>query len=534
MSSAPAGTRALGAPYAPKVTPAPSRLRDLPAVVAGIAATVLGAGLGELAAALVAPSASPFAVIGGAMIDLAPAWAKDLAIDLFGTGDKAALLVGIAVLLLVVAGVAGALENRRPPWGRVVLAGLGALGAVVSLTRADAGLLSPVPSLIAGAGAAVVGALMVGRLRRPPRRPVADPRADEGVTRRGVLALSGVAVMAGALAAFGSVALSGGARAISAVRSALRLPQPATTTTVPDAADLGIDGLSPVITPSADFYRIDTALVVPQVDPATWTLRVHGLVEQEVVLRWDDLVALPQKETVATLVCVSNEVGGSLIGTARWLGVPIRDIFARAKPTAEADMVLSRSVDGFTASSPLEALTDDRDALLAIGMNGEPLPIEHGFPVRMVVPGLYGYVSATKWVSELEVTRFDRAEGYWTPRGWSERGPVKLQSRIDVPRAGARVEPGSTVIAGVAWHNHVGVAGVEVQIDDGPWQPATLATAISADTWVQWSLPWEATSGLHTARCRAISADGSTQTSDQAPPAPDGATGWDEATISVA
>ncbi len=237
---------------------------------------------------------------------------------------------------------------------------------------------------------------------------------------------------------------------------------------------------------------------------------------------------------MATLVCVSNEVGGSLIGTARWLGVPIRDILARAKPTAEADMVLSRSVDGFTASSPLEALTDDRDALLAIGMNGEPLPIEHGFPVRMVVPGLYGYVSATKWVSELEVTRFDRAEGYWTPRGWSERGPVKLQSRIDVPRAGARVEPGSTVIAGVAWHNHVGVAGVEVQIDDGPWQPATLATAISADTWVQWSLPWEATSGLHTARCRAISADGSTQTADQAPPAPDGATGWDEATISVA
>lgn len=535
MSSAPVGAGVSRAPYAPRVAPASSRLRDLPAVVAGVAATVLGAGLGELAAAIAAPSASPFAVIGGAMIDLAPAWAKDLAIDLFGTGDKAALLVGIAVLLLIVAGAAGALENRRPPWGRVVLAGLGVLGAVVSMTRADAGLLSPVPSLIAGAGAAVAGALLIARLRRPRRgaAPDSDPATD-GVTRRGVLALSGVAVMAGALAAFGSVALSGGARAISAVRSALRLPPPVSTTTVPDAADLGIDGLSPVITPSADFYRIDTALVVPQVDPATWSLRVHGLVEQEVVLRWDDLVALPQKETVATLVCVSNEVGGSLIGTARWLGVPLRDILARARPTAEADMVLSRSIDGFTASSPLEALTDERDALLAIGMNGEPLPIEHGFPVRMVVPGLYGYVSATKWVTELEVTRYDRAEGYWTPRGWSERGPVKLQSRIDVPRAGARVEAGTAVIAGVAWHNHVGVAGVEVQIDDGPWQAATLASAISADTWVQWSLPWEATSGLHTARCRAISVDGSTQTPDEAPPAPDGATGWDEMTISVA
>ncbi|MFJ4036512.1 molybdopterin-dependent oxidoreductase [Microbacterium sp. NPDC090007] len=550
------------------MTPDSSRRRDPAAAVAALGATVLGAGLGELVAALIAPSASPFAVIGGAMIDIAPAWAKDLAISLFGTGDKAALLVGIAILLLVVAGAAGVLENRRAPWGRVVLAALGGVGAVVSLTRADTGVLSPVPSLVAGAVAAVVGGLLIDRMRRragesgrdramvaasgreragadapdQEREKVEDPTRDrtvagrtrpEGLSRRTVLAYSGVAVLAGALAAAGAVAIGGGARAVSAVRAALRLPTPAKTASVPAGAELGIEGLTPVVTPSADFYRIDTALVVPQVDPATWTLRVHGLVEQEVVLRWEDLVALPAQETIATLVCVSNEVGGSLIGTARWLGVPIRDVLARARPTAEADMVLSRSVDGFTASSPLEALTDERDALIAIGMNGEPLPLEHGFPARLVVPGLYGYVSATKWVSELEVTRFDRAEGYWTPRGWSERGPVKLQSRIDVPRAGARVEPGPTVIAGVAWHNHVGIAGVEVQVDDGPWRPATLAPAISADTWVQWSIEWEATSGLHTARCRAISTDGSTQTSAVAPPAPDGATGWDEATISV-
>jgi len=512
------------------VTPASSRRRDLAAIVASIAATVFGAGLGELAAAIVSPTASPFAVIGGGMIDLAPAWAKNLAIDLFGTGDKAALLVGIAVLLLIVAGVAGVLERRKAPWGRVVLVALGVIGAIVSMTRADAGTLSPLPSLVAGAAAALVTGLLVARLRR---RSVQTP-ADDGVSRRSVLALSGVAVLAGVMATAGSFALSGGARAVSAIRAALRLPTPATTTTVPAAADLGIDGLASVITPASDFYRIDTALVVPQVDPSTWTLRVHGLVEQEVVLRCDDLVALPQQETVATLVCVSNEVGGSLIGTARWLGVPIRDILARAKPTAEADMVLSRSVDGFTASSPLEALTDDRDALFAIGMNGEPLPIEHGFPVRMVVPGLYGYVSATKWVSELEVTRFDRAEGYWTSRGWSERGPVKLQSRIDVPRSGAQVAAGDTVIAGVAWQTHVGVSGVEVQVDDGPWQKATLATAISADTWVQWSLPWNAESGSHVIRCRAVSATGETQTSDTAAPAPDGATGWDQRTVSVA
>ncbi|CAN3700167.1 Protein-methionine-sulfoxide reductase catalytic subunit MsrP [Microbacterium sp. MM2322] len=539
MSSGDDGAAVVHAPYAPFVTPTRSRAQDVPAAVAGISAAVLGAGLGELAAAVIAPAASPFAVIGGGMIDIAPAWAKDLAISLFGTGDKLALLVGIAVLLLVVAGAAGVVEHRKAPWGRVVFGALGVVGAIVAMTRADAGMLSPVPSLVAGAAAAVVAALLVARLRRPAvaaapatgEAPAASPA--EGPTRRGVLALSGVAVLAGALAALGSVALSGGARAVTAVRSALRLPTPVTTTAVPAAAELGIDGLAPVLTPSADFYRIDTALVVPQVDPATWSLRVHGLVEQEVVLRWDDLVALPQKETVATLVCVSNGVGGSLIGTARWLGVPLRDILARARPTAEADMVLSRSIDGFTASSPIEALTDERDALLAIGMNGEPLPIEHGFPVRMVVPGLYGYVSATKWVTELEVTRYADDEGYWTSRGWSARGPVKLASRIDVPRAGARVPVGDTVIAGVAWQTHVGVAGVEVQIDDGAWQPATLATAISSDTWVQWSLPWNATGGDHTVRCRAISADGQTQTPNVAAPAPDGATGWDELTVSV-
>ncbi|WP_431796358.1 molybdopterin-dependent oxidoreductase [Microbacterium enclense] len=506
-----------------------SRTPDSLAASAGVAATVLGAGLGELTAALIAPSASPFAVIGGGMIDIAPSWAKDLAISLFGTNDKAALLVGIAVLLLAVAAVAGIVERRRPPWGRVILAVLGAVGAVVSLTRADADLLSPVPSLVAGAAAAIAGAMLIARLRRPAAGP-----ADAGLTRRTVLVLSGAAVVAGALAAVGSAALSGGARAVSAVRAALRLPSPSTTTPVPATAELGIDGLAPVITPSADFYRIDTALVVPQVDPSTWSLRIHGLVDQEVVLRWDDLVALPQREVVATLVCVSNAVGGELIGTARWLGVPIRDLLARAAPTADADMVLSRSIDGFTASTPLEALTDERDALLAIGMNGEPLPLAHGFPVRMVVPGLYGYVSATKWVTELEVTQYAVAEGYWTSRGWSARGPVKLASRIDVPRAGARVTAGPTTIAGVAWQTHVGVSGVEVQIDDGAWQPATLATAISSDTWVQWSLPWDATPGTHTVRCRATSATGELQTPNRATPAPDGATGWDELTLTVA
>lgn len=517
-----------------------SRSLDLLAAGAGVAAAVLGAGLGELTAAVVAPSASPFAVIGGGMIDIAPPWGKDLAISWFGTNDKAALLVGIAILLLAIAAAAGVLERRRPPWGRMILGGLGVVGVIVSMTRADADVLSPAPSFVAGAVAVIVGALLIARLRRPTDAAEAEAAGaapapeTAGPSRRNVLVYSGLAVVAGALAAVGSAAVRGGSQAAAVVRSALRLPTPASTTPVPATAELGIDGLTPVLTPSADFYRIDTALVVPQVDLSSWSLRIHGLVEEEVVVTWDDLVALPQRETVATLVCVSNEVGGDLIGTARWLGVPIRDLLARAKPTVDADMVLSHSIDGFTASTPLEALTDERDALLAIGMNGEALPIEHGFPVRMVVPGLYGYVSATKWVTELEVTQYAVAEGYWTSRGWSARGPVKPASRIDVPRAGARVAAGSTVIAGVAWHNHVGVAGVEVQIDDGPWIPAKLATAISADTWVQWSVPWDATSGTHTVRCRATSASGELQTQQRAAPAPDGATGWDELTLTVA
>ena len=296
--------------------------------------------------------------------------------------------------------------------------------------------------------------------------------------------------MLGVLAAAGGYALQAGTRAVTAIRDSITLPRAATSATVPASAELGIDGLAPVITPNGEFYRIDTALAVPAVDPATWSLRIHGLVENEVTLTWDELLALPLDESVTTLACVSNEVGGDLIGNAVWLGYPIRELLARARPTADADMVLSRSVDGFTASTPLEVLQDDRNAILAVGMNGAPLPAEHGFPVRMVVPGLYGYVSATKWVVDLEVTRFDAASAYWTDRGWSALGPIKLQSRIDVTRQGQPVAAGTVVIAGVAWHQHVGIAGVEVQLDDGDWREATLATAISDDTWVQWHYEW--------------------------------------------
>ncbi|WP_422732850.1 molybdopterin-dependent oxidoreductase [Microbacterium limosum] len=329
------------------------------------------------------------------------------------------------------------------------------------------------------------------------RRSDPLPGPTEDASRRRFLITAGIAAAVTIAAAIGATAVRAGRSAASAVREAVRLPVPATAAPeVPAGAELGIDGLAPVVTPNAQFYRIDTALVVPDIAPADWSLRIHGLVDREVVLRWDELLA-------------------------------------RAGVREDADMVLSRSIDGFTASSPLEALTDDRNALLAVGMNGEPLPAEHGFPVRMVVPGLYGYVSATKWVTELEVTRFDRARAYWTDRGWSERGPVKLQSRIDVPRRGAAVDAGNRVVAGVAWQQHTGVAGVEVQVDEGPWRSATLASAISDDTWVQWSIPWEATTGEHTVRCRVTNAEGQTQTSERVGVVPDGATGWHEVSVSV-
>ncbi|MFV0408070.1 MAG: molybdopterin-dependent oxidoreductase [Propioniciclava sp.] len=518
------------------------------AALLGGAAAVLGIGLGELTAALVAPESSPLSVVGSALIDVAPPAAKDMAIALFGTADKIALLTGIAIALLAVAALAGILEWRRPPWGVAIAAGFGGLALVLALTRPDAGTLAWLPAAVAGMAAAIsLRQLTAGASRArhrvgsapglstaPQSSPGMPGAAGPPLDRRRLLITSSAVGAAGLLSLAGGGLVQASRGAATLVRSALRLPPPTVPAPpIPAGADLTLPGLSPLVTPTADFYRIDTALVVPRVEPAGWSLRIHGLVEQEVVLTWDELLALPLEESYTTLMCVSNYVGGDLVGNAKWLGYPIRRLLERARPTAAADMVLSRSADGFTASTPLEALTDDRNSILAVGMNDEPLPPEHGFPVRMVVPGLYGYVSATKWVVELEVTRFDRAQGYWTPRGWAARAPVKVQSRIDVPARGSTLAAGAAVIAGVAWHQHVGIAAVEVQIDDGPWQEATLATAVSADTWVQWSLPWQATSGQHQLRCRATNAHGETQTPDQTPPAPDGATGWHEITVDI-
>ncbi len=321
---------------------------------------------------------------------------------------------------------------------------------------------------------------------------------------------------------------------VDAVRSALKLPSPKTTVTVPATAELDIPGLSPLFTPNKDFYRVDTALTVPSIDPSTWRLVIDGMVDQRVEMSFQDLLDMGLDEYAITLTCVSNEVGGELVGNAKWLGVPLRDVLAKAGPKSGADMVLSRSVDGYTASTPLSALTDDGlDAVLAVAMNGEPLPLEHGFPVRMVVPGLYGYVSATKWLTELKVTTFAQDEAYWTPRGYSAEAPIKFASRVDTPKLGASVEAGRIPIAGVAWAQTVGIERVEVSIDDGDWIPATLSAPINDDTWVQWMMEWDATPGTHYVAVRAINKDGDLQIEERAPIAPDGASGWQRSLIRV-
>ncbi len=531
--------------------------RLLPAF-AGLASVLLGVGVAELVAAIAAPSASPVLVVGSLMIDWAPAWAKETAIALFGTGDKAALLTGIAIVLAIVSGAAGVLEQLKPPFGLLLFGAAGVFGAGAALTRSGSSPVDIVPVAAATILAIVGLGFLLRKLDERPRPRPIDPaslrataggsspataateaaaasRADAArLSRRRFLGLSAGAVVIGALSALGGYALEAGTRATTAARNALKLPAAAVKAApVPAGAELDVPGLAKVVTPNAGFYRIDTALQIPQIDPNQWTLKVTGMVENPVTVTFAELLVFPLEESYTTLMCVSDEVGGDLIGNAKWLGYPIRNLLARAKPKSSADMVFSRSSDGFTASTPLSVLQDDRNAILAVGMNDEPLPLEHGYPVRMVVPGLYGYVSATKWVVELEVSRFADHSAYWTQRGWSPHGPVKIESRIDVPRDGLSVPPGTVVVAGVAWHQHTGIQSVEVRVDGGAWSQAELATAISADTWVQWKWEWDAPAGNHRLEVRATDLHGMVQTAERVGTVPDGATGYHRISVRV-
>ncbi|WP_326820494.1 molybdopterin-dependent oxidoreductase [Streptosporangium sp. NBC_01756] len=535
------------------------------ATLIGLVSGAVAVGVSLLVAGLVKASAFPVVAVGNAAVDLTPAALKDFAIRTFGENDKTVLLTGIVLVLAATAAAIGPPAVRDLRYGLAVLAVFGVVGIAAVLTRPGAEAVDVVPT-VAGVAAAMFAlrhlirrALVPvsgppepetaaeppgeisaagARERGPYERPVPPVMRAGGdryaLDRRGLLVgTAGGIVLAGVAGVIGRT-LSGRAQ-VSAARVDLRLPRPATPAApLPAGVDLRIRGLSPFVTPNSDFYRVDTALVVPQVDPRSWTLKIHGMVDRPVELTFADLMKRPLQEADITLCCVSNEVGGPYIGNARWLGTSLAAVLRDAGVQKGADMLLSTSADGWTAGTPVDVVLDGRDALLAFGMNGEALPVDHGFPARQVVPGLYGYVSATKWVTEIKVTRFDEDEAYWTPRGWSPRGPIKTESRIDLPRDGARLSPGRTVIAGVAWAQHKGVDAVEVRIDRGQWRQARLAEAPTADTWRQWVIDdWDATPGGHTIEVRATDATGYTQTADRAGVVPDGATGWHSVGVQV-
>jgi DMSO/TMAO reductase YedYZ molybdopterin-dependent catalytic subunit len=532
--------------------------------LSGVAAAAAALGVAELVAVATGPLSAPLLAVGGVVVDNVPAPIKDFGIAVFGVHDKTALITGTAIVLAAYAYGVGVIAVRS--W-RAALAGIalfGVIGAVAAVTRHDAGVLAALPSLVGAAVAVPVlrYLLSLAAVAEPATRPepVGARTPSGAVTAAGEAGAAGTAAgragedrgggapylegsrrrfLKGLGIVFAVAAVSGvagrlltGRRAVTAARNSVVLPRPVAAPP-PVPANAQAQGAVPYVTSNDDFYRIDTSLYPPEVDPATWQLRIFGMVRNPITITWDQLLKRPMIERYVTLACVSNEVGGDLISNALWLGTPIKALLDEAQLLPDADQVIQRSVDGWTCGSPTAVLRDGRDALLAVGMNGAPLPVEHGFPVRMVVPGLYGYVSACKWITEIELSRFADFDAYWVPRGWSQQAPIKTQSRIDTPRDGAKRKAGVVTVAGVAWAQHRGIKKVEVQVDGGPWMEATLAGTVSSDTWREWSYQWHAAKGQHTVRVRATDSTGETQTSTPAPPDPNGATGWHSVRVTV-
>ncbi|CAN5210308.1 sulfite oxidase [soil metagenome] len=506
---------------------------------AGVLAALVALATAEIVARLLATGASPVLAVGQEVIDRVPPAVEDAAIAAFGTADKTVLLVGILVVSLVVGaalGLAGARRFAVAVGGFVAFAVIG-MAAVAARPGG-----SPLAAAVAVIAGALAGLALLRRLLGIPAASTdargqdpypASPTDAPQTDRRGFLRLAATA--AGVVAAAG-LAGRGAARWFSrgtdptdVVLAPVSSPLPPP----PAAASLEIEGLSPLFTPNDSFYRIDTALTVPRVDLETWRLQVTGMVETPFELSYDDLLALPQVESDITLACVSNQVGDDLVGNARWRGVRLAELLERAGVQPGASQIVGRSVDGWTGGFPTEVALDGREPLVAVAMNGEALPLDHGFPARLVVPGLFGYVSATKWLSEIELTTLDAFDGYWVPRGWSKQGPVNTQSRIDVPRFAARVPAGRQPIAGVAWAPTRGIARVEVSIDDGAWHEARLSEALNDDTWRQWVYDWGATPGRHEIRTRATDGAGETQTAEEVAPRPGGATGYHTIAVTV-
>ncbi|OMB97612.1 molybdopterin-dependent oxidoreductase [Mycobacterium colombiense] len=496
-------------------------------MIAGVAAATVSLGIAQLVGVPFGARADARAAIGSVAVDLTPGPIKEWAIQTLGSLDKLFVAVAVLVVIATIAAIAGTLETQRRPLGSAMVGGAGVLGCIAVLSRQGATALDTIPT-VAGAACGVATLRVLTRRFWPALGDPGD-RADHDEPDAGrrkliMLGLLGFGVASGVAGAV----ITRLVHSVAADRNSFTLPRPRISAPpIPTDVQPNAVALPSFVTAGADFYRVDTALSVPQLSHGDWRLRIHGMVDHEATYSFEDLARFDVVETVTTLTCVSNPVGGPLISTGVWTGYRVADLLAAAGVHADADMVLSTSIDGFTAGTPVQALTDGRDALLAVGLNGQPLPIEHGYPARLVVPGLYGYVSATKWVVEMELTRFDRAEAYWTRQGWAPRAPIKTESRIDVPKGGQKVPMGPVVFGGVAWAQNRGVRAVEVLIDDGGWQPAQQGASYSNDTWRLWSFPWQAKNpGRHTITVRATDNTGGTQTADQVGTVPDGATGW--------
>lgn len=523
-----------------------SRSADLAAFAAGGLAAALGIAVSEFVAGIFAGAPSLVIAIGDFIIENQPAGGKEIFVDLFGEADKLVLngmIVGGAILIAGLLGVGGR-RNWNIPLVGFLVAGLAGMGTALlqPLTDPVLALITVVVSTLVAIGVLRVMLSATnpawGRTAEAassePSKPGAempgtetpDPAAEmPDWDRRRFLQIGGsVAVGSIVLGVVGRNLLENrpGGAAVDVELPTAAGPVPS----VPSTASIDVPGITPIVVPNDRFYRIDTALVPPRVNVDEWTLTVKGMVDREVTLTYDELSAMPLFEQYVTIACVSNEVGGNLVGNALWTGVDLRDVLDMAGVQPDATQIASRAVDGWNCGFPTEwAMDPERKPMIALGMNGSPLPLDHGYPARLIIPGLYGYVSATKWLSEIELTTREAFDGYWVPRGWAKDAPILTQSRIDVPRHGSEVEAGTVAIAGVAWAPDRGVEGVEVRVDDGEWQETEISEALNDTTWVQWKLPWEAAPGVHKVEVRTTDGDGDVQTDERTRPAPDGARG---------
>ena len=503
--------------------------RTLAHAASGVLATGAGMAAGHLVASLLNPAASPVLAVGSTVIDLTPTPLKEYAVREFGTADKAILLSSVIGVTFLLAALAGVIARRSFPLAATLLLGLVAVAGAMAMLRPVAEGVDLLPAV----AAAIVG-LSVLWWQVQALAPPSKPRillGGSAPSRRGVLIGSGIAAAL-------TVVMAASGQAIIRARTAIGnvvLPKPAQPLPpLPEGVEASYRGISRFITPNRDFYRVDTNLTLPVIPLDDWRLTIDGDVGRKFSLTFDELLDLPMVERDITLTCVSNEVGGTYVGAARWLGVPLKDLFELAGGVGdEADQILSTATDGFTISTPLAVALDGRDAMVAVGMNGEPLPAEHGFPARLITPGLYGFVGATKWLSKLTLTTYADEEAYWTKRDWATDAPIKISSRIDTPKPLATLDSGKTVIGGVAWAQHRGVDKVEVRIDGGAWQEARLGPDAGVDYWRQWYLPWDATEGRHNLAVRATTMDGEVQTAARMSPFPEGSSGIQEIVVSV-